>query len=310
MNLPDVGVVIARFQCPTLTLAHRALLDYVRDEHPSRFMILLGVSPAGPTERSPLDYMTREMMVAKEYPTALIFPLNDCRTNDVWSEAVDSAIASAFGRSPAILYGGRDSFIPYYEGTHITCEFNTGLAFSGTADRKEAATIPEDNESFRKGVIYGVTNQFPRVYPTVDVALVRTHTHDMRPELTVLLGRKPTEALFRLPGGFTDLEDESFEMAARRELREETGLGSEGRYVCLGSYKVHDWRHRWCKDVGVVTSLFTAPYTFGAATPNDDIAEVKWFPLNADTAAQVVEEHRPLINAVLSYWTQEQTNAR
>lgn len=314
MNLPEVGVVIARFQCPELTAGHRALLDYVRSEHPTRFLVLLGVSPAGPTARNPLDYLTREMMVAKEYPTAIILPVNDCRTNDVWSQAVDDVIAGAFGKSSAILYGGRDSFIPYYEGKHLTCEFASGIDITGTETRKEAALIPLDDTSFRKGVIYGVTNQFPRVFPTVDMAMVKVERYDsatktMVPDLQVLLGRKPTETQFRLPGGFADLADPSMEAAAGRELHEETGMYCEHPVRYVGTYKVHDWRHRWCEDVGVMTHLYTTQYCFGGPTAGDDLEEVKWFPLNADLAAQVVEEHRPLLEAVLTYWTKELHNA-
>jgi 8-oxo-dGTP diphosphatase len=68
------------------------------------------------------------------------------------------------------------------------------------------------------------TYDYPRPSVTVDLVLV---TRDARPKV-LLIRRKhdPFAGLWALPGGFVDPE-EPLEMAARRELREETGVDAE-----------------------------------------------------------------------------------
>ncbi len=63
--------------------------------------------------------------------------------------------------------------------------------------------------------------EFPRPSVTVDIVVV---TRDARPRV-LLIRRKhaPFAGMWAIPGGFVDM-DESLENAARRELREETGV--------------------------------------------------------------------------------------
>jgi len=93
----------------------------------------------------------------------------------------------------------------------------------------------------------------------------------------ILLARKPAETLFRFVGGFVDRTDVNWEMAARRELYEETKLSALGmEYVC--SQAVEDWRYKGL-DNGIMTTLFMthAWDQMGRPEASDDIAEVKWF---------------------------------
>lgn len=66
--------------------------------------------------------------------------------------------------------------------------------------------------------------EYPRPAVTVDIVVV---TRDARPRV-LLIRRKhaPFAGMWAIPGGFVDM-DESLEDAARRELREETGVASK-----------------------------------------------------------------------------------
>lgn len=63
--------------------------------------------------------------------------------------------------------------------------------------------------------------EFPRPSLTVDLVLITT---EKRPRVLLIKRKaKPFAGHWAFPGGFVD-EDESLEIAARRELKEETGL--------------------------------------------------------------------------------------
>ncbi len=71
---------------------------------------------------------------------------------------------------------------------------------------------------FRRGIIHVHATRLPIPYPAVDVAIVDPHRR------MVLLGEKKRDGgKRRFIGGFFDPQiDESFEMAGRREVYEET----------------------------------------------------------------------------------------
>lgn len=81
----------------------------------------------------------------------------------------------------------------------------------------------EEIDSFRKRFGKG-----PHV--AADLALVSLRSCNSGVELVVLLverGHPPHKGLSAIPGGFVEI-DEDLELAARRELREETGIGDLG----------------------------------------------------------------------------------
>lgn len=156
----DVGVVIARFQVPRLTLGHRAVLNAAALH--AKLVVLIGTCTQA-TEKNPLDYLSRLEMVRQEYPTAIIVSLPDVEGDDkMWSESVDNTLKYLLGGETDItFYGGRDSFFKSYSGKHHnfhTVHQVSKEAWSGTTDRDHVlAGFNPPTEDFRRGVIYGVT---------------------------------------------------------------------------------------------------------------------------------------------------------
>nr|MBA3782191.1 NUDIX hydrolase [Nocardioides sp.] len=66
------------------------------------------------------------------------------------------------------------------------------------------------------------TSDYPVFYVTVDMAILTVHA-DALQVLLVKRRNEPYAGKLALPGGFVD-PDEDLPEAARRELREETGL--------------------------------------------------------------------------------------
>ncbi len=267
-NLNTVGVIIGRFQTPELHEGHTGLLDHVTDNH-KNVVVFLGVPRIQNSKRNPLDFATRRKMVQNIYPDVIVLPLDDNRSDHKWSAQIDNTLRSMFPETDAVLYGSRDSFIPSYHGKHATEAYPQVQSHNATDLRAEAASEALASDEFRAGVIYGIAKQRPVTYPTVDVVVVDGEK--------ILLARKPSETLFRFVGGFVDRTDKNWEMAARRELYEETKLSAlKMHYVC--SQAIEDWRYAR-EENGIMTTLFMTHVwdQMGRAEASDDIAEVKWF---------------------------------
>lgn len=295
----DIGVIVGRFQVPTLTEGHRSLIDYVVKNH-KYTIIFIGTSPVLLSKKNPLNYISREQMIREAYPTTITAPLADCRTNQQWSDNLDKKIRELIPMGNVVLYGSRDSFIDSYKGTFKTEFFEIVESISGTELRDAVASETKPTSDFRAGIIYANHNRYPISYTTVDIAITRQKL--IGGELQegvyeVLLGRKPAEVLFRFIGGFSDPEDENFEAAARREAHEEAGGLELGDFKYLGSFKVNDWRYAREGDQ-IKTILFHATYVFGRAEAGDDIAEVEWFDLADFKEESIVGEHRPLLTCL------------
>ena len=296
----DIGIIVGRFQVDRLHDMHCALIEKVMKEH-GKVAIFLGVSPVLGSMRNPLDFPTREAMIKKQYPTAVVVPIPDRALDIVWSDELDRRIRELFPVGSVCLYGGRDSFLKHYFGNYKTCEIDPGRYVSGTDIRKRISTQIMGSDEFRAGVIYATYAQYPHAYPTVDIAVLRHDDNDKKLHAEVLLARKPDEKLFRFVGGFVDPTDKCLEDAAKRELNEEAGVNlnvGEMSYVC--SDLVSDWRYARenCK---IMTSFFVTSYCWGMPQPGDDIEELQWFPLVKNLHEKMVYTHQTLISKLIEF---------
>ncbi|WP_333820066.1 NUDIX domain-containing protein [Ohtaekwangia sp.] len=294
--MSKIGVIIARFQSPYLHEGHKSLIESVRQQH-NTMVIVLGISPVKGSRRNPLDFQTREKMIKKEYPDVMVLPLPDHPLDTKWSQNLDSLLANTFPGSQFILYGSRDSFKTYYSGTNATVELPENGSFRATLIREQISDKVMDSEEFRTGIIYAYANTYLKVYPTVDIAVLRNNKSEL------LLGRKDIDNKWRLLGGFSDPTDNSYEEAAARELREECGDIEVTPMQYEGSFRVADWRYQNESDK-IITTLFSTEYISGDAAGSDDIAEVQWFSLQTVKemmdSQRTAAEHIPQLTAILN----------
>jgi len=270
----EVGVLIGRFQVPKLHPVHRQLISKVCDNH-KKVIIFLGMPVVEQTYRNPLDFASRKAMIQTEFPNVTILPMRDERDNKVWSYILDQKISEPFGNRTSLLYGSRDSFIPFYHGRHQTVELiGNDDDISGTNIRDMVSKEIINSSDFRHGVIYANYGRYPVIMPCVDIVVYNPEDD------TILLGRKPKEKSFRFIGGHVEVTDDSYESSAIKELSEEAGGGlsiceaaKDLKYICSG--KIKDWRHS--KETSeIFSTLFLATRMSGVAKGDDDIEEVKW----------------------------------
>jgi bifunctional NMN adenylyltransferase/nudix hydrolase len=269
----DTGVIVGRFQVHELHEVHRELIQSVCDSH-AKVIIFLGLAPVVNTQNNPLDFEARKQMLLADFPDVNVLYMKDIPDDAVWSQHLDKQIHDLVmpGRS-VVLYGGRDSFLNVYSGTHDTLELHSDVYVSGTEQRNRISRKTKASPDFRHGVVWAAANRFPTVFTTIDVAIFRDNCEK------ILLGRKEHETKYRLVGGFSEPRDDSFESTALRELKEETGLYTLGSaredMTYLGSYNIDDWRYRG--EVDSIRTMLFACEPLGTPKPDDDIVELKWF---------------------------------
>ena len=293
----EVGCIVARFQIHKLHEGHINLIDKVIENH-KKVIIFLGVPVIGNTKSNPLDYASREAMVKEAYPNIIVLPLKDQRSNEKWSRELDNQIQVPFGERSAlsaVLYGSRDSFIPYYSGKYDVIELTTDILYSGTEVRKQVSKEILSTSDFRAGVIHATYAARPVTYPTVDIVVYNDKEQ-------ILMAKKPNEDNYRFIGGFVDRTDKDWEEAARREFGEETGGNAEiDKPIYVASGMIKDWRYSKSES-GIMTTLFCAKYLWGAIQPSDDIFSLHWLhPFEIDVETEIMEEHRELFLKLLEY---------
>jgi bifunctional NMN adenylyltransferase/nudix hydrolase len=299
----EIGVIVGRFQIHELHEAHRMVIETVINNH-KKVLLFLGVSPAIGTTRNPLDFASRQAMIQAEYPGIVIVPLPDQRSDILWSKTLDSRVREAFPNGNALLYGSRDSFIPYYSGKLPTKELEQTVYVSGTEIRKLASEEIKASPLWRAGAIYQSYNSFPTSFQTVDIAALSADKH------RVYLAQKPGEDKLRFIGGFVDPTDVSLEHAAGREFTEETGGATVNNLKYLGSFRVDDWRYRSERDK-IMTALFMGIHSSGMLVPSDDISLLKSVDLSLFVSTGWIEEnitpeHHALALALATEFQNEQ----
>lgn len=290
------GVIIARFQTPYLHEGHKYLIDEIRLKH-NKVVVVLGVSPVKGSRRNPFDFYTRERLLKQYAPELMVLPLSDHPSDETWSKNLDTLLQNTFPSESFILYGSRDSFMPYYRGQLQKVALPEFGEHSATAIRNENSDKVLDSVDFRMGINYAFQNTYSKVYPTVDIAVLKEG------DTQVLLGKKYNAPEWRFPGGFTDPTDDNYETAARRELQEECGDLEINAMQYVGSAKIDDWRYRSEEDK-IMTLFFKTQWVFGHAKANDDLKELGWFPVKELQAMMqqgtIVKEHHVLVNLLLS----------
>lgn len=305
--LPDVGVLVGRFQVPELHEGHRDVLDHVARSH-DKFIVFLGNNATQiATASNPLDFVARKQMIEAEYPEAIVLYIEDMWSDELWSRKLDEQIKNICGpRQTVMLYGSRDSFISHYTGKHPTKELEAEKKISGTEVRKAVRRRrPKNSVEWREGAVWAATQRYDTTYPTVDIAVFdQTGTR-------IILGRKPFETMWRLAGGFAEPWSETYEVDARREAGEELNIEiTDPEYV--GSFKVNDWRYVGERDQ-IKTIVFAAKRLFGELRAGDDIEEAEEFDCdlvleNLDT--MIMPNHRPFVKAAIEYWRKRAETAQ
>ena len=157
----EVGVIVGRFQVPELHEAHVDLIQSVINRHP-KVIIFLGLSPCKTTYNNPLDFEARKQLILDKFPQVNVLYIKDERDDGVWSRKLDSQIEDILGANQkAVLYGSRDSFIPFYTTkTYDVIELEPDRFISGTEIRKSVSNRVKSTPDFRAGVIWGVNNPY------------------------------------------------------------------------------------------------------------------------------------------------------
>ena len=292
----DVGVIVARFQTHELHEGQRMVLDTVKANH-NKYLIFLGLSPLVGGRNNALDFQARKQMVLEAYPEANVLYIKDMEDDVAWSKKLDAQVADLVGpTSTVMMYGSRDSFVQGYHGKWPTAELEQVGFLSATAIRKRISQSTKPDASFRAGVFHNAYNQYPKLMPTVDVAIWNEEGTKL------LMGRKADEKLWRFCGGFVEpgVTDgpNPFEANARKEVHEEAGVEiTDPQYV--GSYIIDDWRLRSEADA-IGTILFEAKHMFGQPKPGDDIEELMWFETKGLVPSlTLVPGHKPLFTMLL-----------
>lgn len=283
---------IGRFQTDEPTKGHQRILN---DLHTGD-VVFVGSANASFSKRNPLPVNARIKMLKDRYPQLTIIPINDYQDDWVWAETVDGILGK--GHEWTGL-SGQDGFWRIYHDAKgkwpVTVVLTDGPLSESTRRRENIGShLKIDNLDKRQALIWTAHNLRDQVFPTVDILCMKNqYTADS----SVIVGRKPNETLFRFPGGFVDVTDQSLLDAAKREFSEEVPGIEVGDWAYVTSMKINDWRFKGSQ--GIMTTVFTCTYVFGAVMGGDDLAIAQWARLESLRPELMVPEHRPLAEFLL-----------
>jgi bifunctional NMN adenylyltransferase/nudix hydrolase len=301
---PSVGVIVGRFQVDTLHEGHLALLNTVSERHNGRVIVFIGCLASGvaPTKHDPLDFVTRAKMILEAFPAFTIAPINDKKTDELWSKELDKKISDHVSFAKVTLYGSRDSFAPHYKGRHQvkTLDLTVPSVINGSDRRTFLTNDVRASADFRAGVIYGMLNSFTRVIPTVDVAIAYQGpaTATGPSGILLLMAKKPDEELFRFVGGHQELKGSIEDDAAAESSQEVHSYPRNLTYV--GSALIDDWRYRDTPE-GIKTVVFLGWVENMSHKADDDIEKSEWIEFEKLWENHIEPEHRGIFGHVTKY---------
>lgn len=141
--------------------------------------------------------------------------------------------------------------------------------------------------------------EYPRPAVTVDLVAFAFDGADLR-SLFIRRKKDPFAGFWAIPGGFMEI-DEPIEIAARRELKEETGLDSSGPVAMIGVFgdPGRDPRGRTISIAHATTLRGHVPRVLGG----DDAAEAAWLdPLRPPALAF---DHTAILATALDWLRRE-----
>lgn len=137
------------------------------------------------------------------------------------------------------------------------------------------------------------TSAFPPIYVTVDVVLLTLRDGRLQ-VLMVRRGSRPWRGWLALPGGFVRQQEDLLD-AARRELREETGLAVEPAHLeQLGTFG-HPDRDPRARTVAVA-HLAVLP-TLPEPVAGTDATEASWEPVEEVLERELPFDHHHILAA-------------
>ncbi len=301
MKKTQTAVIIGRFQSPYLHDGHVKLIKYAKDNY-ERVIILIGISPSINKE-NPLNFKMRKHNIMSCFDKVFIEKISDEKHDKDWVNKAVSIPCNRFkiGISDIVFVGGRDSSIPLLEESGYNVDYvDFDINHVSATKIRKSITYNDSTKSksaFKAGVCYALNQQYDRINPTVDIAIINKKNR------TLVFGKRKSEQGVRFVGGFVDSSDQSFEEAAVRELKEEAGIEiplEELKY--LGSFKSTDWRYKGSNTI--VTSLFyIIVETSGVA--GDDIDELIEIPFDSISRIPIEVEHEKLLECLKSHLTEK-----
>lgn len=136
------------------------------------------------------------------------------------------------------------------------------------------------------------TYKYPHPAVTADCIVFAKNEKGMK-VLLIQRGNEPCKGKWAFPGGFMNIDETTAE-AARRELKEETGL-SVGEVFQVGAFDAVD---RDPRERVITVAYYTVIDKESAVAGDDDAAKAEWFPI--DSLPQLAFDHAEILAKALA----------